>query len=74
MSTTSISFVSDSDIPEDTSSIIKPAKTGYTLWRESCRHSRIKNLTTATHSLCEYIWEVILCMILVNDGRLGLDI
>ncbi len=55
VSMTSTSFVSGFDIPEDTSSSIEPAETGYALWRRHCRHSGIKNLTPTTRSLCKYI-------------------
>ncbi len=74
VSTTSTSFVSGSDIPEDTSSSIDPAETGYAFWRRHCHRSGIKNSTPAARSLCEYTWEVILCMVLTDDGRLGPDI
>ncbi len=74
VSTTSTSFVSDSDIPENTPSSIEPAETGYALWRGHRRRSGIKDSIPATRSLCKYTWEVILCMFLIGDRRLGPDI
>ncbi len=74
VSTISTSFISGSDIPEDTSSSIEPAKTGYTLLRGHWGYPEIKDLTSAAYSLCKYTWEVILCMVLIDDGRLGPDI
>ncbi len=74
VSTTSISFVSGSGIPEDTPSSIQLAETGYALWRGHRRRSGIKDSISATHSLCEHTWEVILCMVLTNNGHLGPDI
>lgn len=55
ISTTSTSFVSDFDIPENTSSNIEPAKTGYALQREHCWPSEIKDSTLTACNLCKYI-------------------
>ncbi len=74
VSTTSTSFVSGSEIPEDTPSSIESAETGYALWRGHCRRSGIKDSTPAACSLCEYTWEVILYMVLTGSGRLSPDI
>ncbi len=66
VSITSTSFVSGSDTPEVILSCIKLAIMGYTLWRGYCRRSGIKDSTPAACSLCEYIWEVILYMVLTG--------
>ncbi len=74
VSTTSTLFVSDSNIPENTPSSIGLAETGYALWRGHRQRFGIKDLTQAARSPCEYIWEVILCIVLTNNGRLDPDI
>lgn len=74
VSTTFIWFISGSDILENTLSNIELAKTGYTLWHRYCRRFRIKDLIPAACNLCKYIWKVILYIVLIDDGRLGLDI
>ncbi len=74
VSITSILFISSSDIPDVTSSSIESIKTGYVFWHRYCRRSEIKELTLVTCSLCEYKWEVILCMVLTSERCLGPDI
>ena len=73
-SITSTSLVIDSDTSKVTGSSIVPFGTGYSLWRGHCHCSGIKNLISASQSLCEYTWEVVACMVLTDKGRLWPDI
>ncbi len=72
--TTSSSFTNASDIPNITPSPTKAPGTGYSLWRGHRRRIGIKDSTPAAHSLCEYTWEMVACMVLTGEGRLGPDI
>ncbi len=74
MSTTSTSFVCGSDIPEDTPFSIESAEKGHALWRRHRRRSWNNDSTLTACSLCKYIWEVILCMLLTGNRRLSPDI
>ncbi len=67
VSTTSTSFVSGCDIPENTSSIMELAETGYAFWHRYRRRSGIKDLTLAGSNLCKYTWEVILYIVLTSN-------
>lgn len=69
-----ISFINDSDIFDITLAIIKPPETGFTLLHRHCHYSRIKDFISAICSLSEYIWEVILYMVLTSKEYLGPDI
>lgn len=70
----STSFVNGPDIPDTTSAATEPPETGFALWRGHRRRSGIKDSTPAARSLSEYTWEVLLCMVLTGEGRLGPDI
>ncbi len=72
--TASSSFTNASDIPNVILLSTKASATGHPLWRGYRRCSGIKDLTPAAHSLCEYTWEVVICMVLTGEGRLGPDI
>ncbi len=72
--TTSSSFTNASDISNVPSLPTKASATGHLLWRGYCRRSRIRDSTFAARSLCEYTWEVVVCMVLTGEGRLGPDI
>lgn len=74
VSTTSILFVSGSDILDLTLSSIEPSKTGYALWCGHCRRSEIMNLTPTICILYEYTRQVILCMVVIGKRWLDLDI
>lgn len=74
VSTTFTSFVSSSNIPNIISSSIEPAKTGNTFWHRQCWRSWIKDSIPAAHSLCEYIWKVILYIVLTSKACLNPDI
>lgn len=53
--TTFFSFVNSSNLLQDISSNIEPAKIGYTFWREYCQRFKIKHSIPATCSLAKYI-------------------
>lgn len=72
--TASSSFTNASDIPDSTPSPTKAPTTGYSLWRGHRRRTGIKDSTSAARSLCEHTWEVMVCMVLTGEGRLGPDI
>ena len=44
------------------------------LWRSICRRVGIKDCLPKQASFCEYTWEVVACMVITSEGRLGLDI
>ena len=73
-STASTSLVIDSKIPEVPGSSIEPSGMGYFPWRRHCCCLQIKNSIPAAQSLCKYIWEVVVCMVLIRKRRLGPDI
>lgn len=73
-SKTSTSFVCGSNIPNIKPSSIEPAKIGNALWHRHCRRSGIKDLIPAACSLYKYIWEIILCIVLIGKEYLGSDI
>ncbi len=73
-STTSSSFTSASDISDVPPLPTKASAMGHLLWRGYRYCSGIKDLIPATCSLCEYTWEVVVCMVLTGKGRLGPDI
>ncbi len=70
----SSSFTNASDILNVTPVPLDASAPGHPLWRGYRHHSGIKDSTLAAHSLCKYIWEVVICMVLTGKGRLGLDI
>lgn len=74
MFTTSTSFVSGSNIFNVTLSSIEPPRTSFALWHAYHQHSGIKNSTPTNCNLCKYIWEVILCMILIGKECLEPEI
>ena len=67
-------LIIDSNISDVTDSSIKPSGTGYSLWRGHHCRLGIKDLIPAIPSLCEYIWEVVACMVLTGKVCPGLDI
>lgn len=67
-------FTNASDIPNIILSLTKAPDMGYSLWHKYYYCMGIKNLISADRSLCKYIWEVILCMILTDKGYLRPDI
>lgn len=72
-STNSTLFVSGPDISNITTATIELPKTGYTLWRGYYWCLGIKNSIPITCSLYEYIWKVILYIVLIDERRLGLN-
>ena len=73
--TASSSFPNASNIPNKvTPSTNQASGTGYVLWCRHCCCTWIKSLTSAAHSLCNYIWKVIAYMVLTSKRRLGPDI
>lgn len=72
--TTSNSFTNISNIFNVTLSPTKVPDTGYSLWPRHCCCMGINDLISAARNSYKYIWEVILCMVLIGRGRLGTDI
>ncbi len=72
--TASSSFTNASDIPDVPPLPTEVSAMGHSLWCRYCHRSGIKNSTPAARSLCEYTWEVVICMVLTGEGRLGPDI
>ncbi len=72
--TASSSFTSASDIPDVPPLPTKASAMGHSRWRGYRRRSEIKDSASAARSLCEYTWEVVVCMVLTGKGRLGRDI
>ncbi len=72
--TASSSVTSASDIPDVPPLPTKASAMSHSLWRGYCRCLGIKDSIPAARSLCEYTWEVVVCMVLTGEGRLGPDI
>ncbi len=72
--TASSSFTNASDIPDVTLLPTKASAMGHPLWRRYRHHSGIKDSTPAAYSLCKYTWEIVICMVLTGERRLGPDI
>ena len=68
------SFTNASNIPNVILSPTKFLATGNSLWRGHRRRAGIKDSTSAACSLCKVTWEVMICMVLTGEGRLGPDI
>lgn len=47
---------------------------GKFLWQDAYYQMRIKDFLPAQASLCKYIWEVIICIMITNEEQVGLDI
>lgn len=47
---------------------------GKSLWWDAYCQIRIKDFLPAQASLCEYMWEVVACMLITVEGQVGLDI
>ena len=63
-------FTNASNIPKVTFLPTKAPAIGHFLWRGYCNHLEIKNLIPAGRSLCKYIWEVIVYIVLTDKKRL----
>ena len=72
--TNSTLFVSGPDILNITLAAAELLETSCILWRGHCRHLGIMDSTPTTYNLYKYIWKVILCMVLIDERRLGPDI
>ncbi len=47
---------------------------GYPLWRGYCYRLGIKDSISATHHLCRYTWEIVVCIVLTGEERVEPDI
>lgn len=68
--TTSSFFTNTSSIPKVISLPIRAPIMGYSLQYKHCYCLGIQDSIPAACSLCEYTWEVVVCIVLTSKGRL----